>query len=109
METTNINIRNLETLQKRKAEVAALCKEKEKEIGMQIDYISNNLGSIALRAFIGGKGKKDSGTKSEIISLLVSEGVEAALEIQQDPHHIKDKLVGFIKNAASGVINLLIK
>jgi hypothetical protein len=109
METTKGNIYDLETLQKRKAELASLCKEKEKEMGEQIEYISDNLGSIALRTFIGRKGKKESGTKSEIISLLVSEGVEAALDIQQDPHHFKDKLVGFVKKASSGIINLLIK
>jgi hypothetical protein len=109
MATTKANIYNLETLQKRKAELATLCKEKEKEMGAQVDYIGDNLGPIVLRSFIGSKGKKDSGTKSEIISLLISEGVETAFEIKQDPHHIKDKLVGFVKSAASGIINLLVK
>jgi hypothetical protein len=107
METTNVY--NLETLQKRKAELAALCKEKEKEMGVQLDYISDNLGSIALRTLIGGKGKRESSTKADIISLLVSEGVETAMDIQQDPTHIKDKMVGFVKKAASGVISLLVK
>ncbi len=107
METTNVY--NLESLQKRKAEVTILCKEKEKEIGSQIDYISDNMGSIALRTFIGGRWKKDQGAKAEIISLLVSEGVETAIEIQQDPHQIKDKLVGFVKKAAAGIIGLLVK
>jgi hypothetical protein len=102
-------IHNLETLQKRKAEVTAACKEKEKEMGAQLDYISNNLGSIALRTFIGSKSKKDGSAKSEIISLLVSEGIETVMEIQQDPHKIKDKVVGFIKKAATGVINLVVK
>jgi len=107
METNSQRIYSLETLQKRKAEIAILCKEKENEIGTQIDYISTNLGSIALKTLIGTK--KDNSTKAEIISLLVSNGVETAIEIQQDPHHIKDKLADYVKKAASGVINLLIK
>ena len=109
METTRANIYNLESLQKRKAEVTILCKEKEKEIGAQIDYISDHMGSIALRTFIGGRFKKDQSAKADIISLLVSEGVETAMEIQQDPHQIKDKLIGFVKKASSGIIGLLIK
>ncbi|HXP52288.1 MAG TPA: hypothetical protein VN922_20190 [Bacteroidia bacterium] len=106
---TTTNIHNLESLQRRKTEIAALCKEKEKAIGAQLDYISDNLGSIALRTIIGGKSRKDKSTKADIISLLISEGVETAMEIQQNPKDFKDKLVGFVKNAASGVINLLIK
>jgi len=109
MRTNNADIYDLQTLQRRKAEVAILCKEKEKEMSEQIDYISDNLGSIALKTFIGGKGKKESSTKSEIISLLLSDGIETAMEIQEDPHHIKDKLVGFVKKVATGIISLLIK
>ena len=106
---SKIKIHNLETLRQRKAEIAIACKEKEKEMGAQLDYIGENLGSIALRTFIGGKSKKDGSAKSEIISLLVSEGIETVMEIQQDPHNIKDKVVGFIKNATTGVINLIVK
>jgi len=109
MRTNNADIYDLQTLQRRKAEVAILCKEKEKEMSEQIDYISDNLGSIALKTFIGGKGKKESSTKSEIISLLLSGGIETAMEIQEDPHHIKDKLVDFVKKAATGIISLLVK
>lgn len=100
---------NLESLQKRRAELAVLSKQKEKELGDQLEYIGDNLGSIALRSLIKKNGKKDPGTKAEIISLLVSEGVETAFEIQKDPHNIKDKLVNFVKNAASGIINQLVK
>ncbi|MGP8215218.1 MAG: hypothetical protein ACLQQ4_06625 [Bacteroidia bacterium] len=107
METTKVNIYNLETLQKRKKEITVSCKIKERDISRQIYYISDNLGSIMLRAFIGG-GRKKNSAKSEIIGLLVSEGVETAIKIQKDPHNIKDKLAGFVKNAASGIINLLI-
>jgi hypothetical protein len=103
------NINSLEALQIRKAEVAALCKEKENEIGTQIDYISDNLGSIALRTFIGSKSKKEGSAKADIITLLVSEGVETALTIQQDPTHIKDKVIAFIKQATTGIINILVK
>jgi hypothetical protein len=103
------SINDLAGLQKRKAELSVLCKEKEKQMGEQVDYISEHLGSIALRSFIGGYGKKDASTKSEIISLLVSEGVEVAFEIQKDPHNIKDKVVDFIKKATAGVINLIVK
>lgn len=103
------NISSLDALKQRKAEVAALCKEKEQQIGRQIDYISDNIGTIALRSFIGNKGKKDTGTKAEIISFLVSEGVEVALDIKDDPSHFKNKIVDFIKKAASGVINILVK
>jgi hypothetical protein len=103
------SINSLEALQKRKAEVATLCKEKEKQMGEQIDYISDNLGSIALRTFIGSKSKQEGSAKAEILTLLVSEGVETALTIQQDPTHIKDKVVAFIKQAASGIIKILVK
>lgn len=102
-------ITDLQSLQKRKAELYSFCKQKEKEIGEQVEYIGDNIGSIALRSFINKKGHKDSSAKAEIISLLVSEGVETAMEIQQDPHNIKDKLVGFVKKAASGIINQLVK
>lgn len=103
------NITNLAGLQKRKAELALLCKEKEKEMGAQVDYISEHLGSIALRSFVGGYGKKEGSTKADIINILVSEGIETALEIQKDPHQIKDKVVDFIKKATTGVINIIVK
>jgi hypothetical protein len=109
METTKEAIYNLEALQKRKAELGILCKAKEQEIGEHLEYIGNNLGPIAIRSFFGGKWKKEAGTKAEIISVLVAEGVEAAMEIQQDPHNIKDKLVSFVKKSASGIISLLIR
>jgi ribonucleotide reductase alpha subunit len=102
-------IYNLETLQRRRTELSVLCKEKEKEIGTQLEYIGENLGSIALKTFIGTRGKKDNTAKAEIISLLVSEGLETVMDIQKDPHNIKDKMVDFVKNAATGVINLLVK
>jgi hypothetical protein len=95
-------------LQERKAEIALLCKERENEISTQIDYISNNLGSIALRTFIGGKSGKETSTKSDIISLLVSNSVETIMEIKRDPHNIQNKLVDFIKKATSGIINQII-
>jgi hypothetical protein len=109
MEATKEILHNLESLQRRKAELNILCKEKEKEIGEHLDYIGNNLGPIAIRSFFSTKWKKESGTKAEIISVLVAEGVDAAMEIQQDPHNIKDKLVNFVKKSASGIISLLIK
>ncbi len=105
----NSNIYNLQTLQRRRAELSVLCKEKEREIGIQLEYIGENLGSIALRTFIGRSGKNNSTAKAEIINLLVSEGLETVMDIQQDPHNVKDKVVGFIKKSASGIINLLVK
>jgi len=109
MELTKEPIHDLESLQRRKAELNILCKEKEKQLGEQLEFIGNNLGPIAIRSFFGGKSKKGSGTKSEIISVLVAEGVETVMEIQQDPHNIKDKLVNFVKKSASGIIGLLVK
>jgi len=103
------NITNLADLQRRKAELSLLCKAKELEIGGQVDYISEHLGSIALRSFVGGYGKKEGSSKADIITMLVSEGMETAFEIQKDPHNIKDKVVAFIKKAAAGVINIIVK
>ena len=45
----------------------------------------------------------------EIRKLLVGEGIETAINIKKDPHEIKDKLVTFFKESASGVLNLILK
>ncbi|HTA28323.1 MAG TPA: hypothetical protein VK809_11070 [Bacteroidia bacterium] len=107
MATPRINA--LEALHIRKAELALKCKAKEQEISLQAEYISEHLGGIVINSFIGDRFKKGKEKKTEIIELLVSQGVETAMDIQKDPHDIKDKLFSAVKKSASGVINLLFK
>jgi hypothetical protein len=108
METKlNNRISNLEQLQRRKAELAVLCKEKEKQISLQVDHISENIGPIAIHSLTGYQWNKEGSAKSEIVKLLVSEGVDTALLIHSDPNNIKEKLIEFIKKIAAGIINIL--
>ncbi|MBX7181862.1 MAG: hypothetical protein K1X82_07105 [Bacteroidia bacterium] len=102
-------ITNLESLQRRKAELAVLCKEKEMQIGLQVDHISDNLGPIAIQSLTGYQWNKEGSAKAEIVKLLVSEGVDTAILIQSDPTNIKEKLVELIKRIAAGIINILTK
>jgi len=97
----------LEELQSRKAELTLKCKAKEEEINKQTDYITEHFGEIAIKNIIGDRLKKGKGKKAEIIELLMAEGIDAAINIQKDPHDIKDKLIGALKKSASGVVNLL--
>ncbi len=99
----------LEELQSRKAELAQKCKAKEEEIGLQVEYISGHIGHIAIKSIIGDRLKKGKEKKTEIIELLVAEGIDTAVEIQKDPHDIKDKLFSALKKSASGVLNLMFK
>jgi len=99
----------LEQLQSRKAELAKKCKAKGEEINAQTDYITEHIGEIAIKSIIGDRFKKGKEKKTEIIELLVAEGIGVAAEIQKDPHDIKDKLFSAVKKSASGVINLLFK
>ena len=99
----------LEELQSRKAELAMKCKAKGEEINAQTDYITEHIGEIAIKSIIGDRFKKGKEKKTEIIELLVAEGIDAAVNIQKDPHDIKDKLFSAVKKSASGVINLLFR
>jgi hypothetical protein len=99
----------LEELQNRKAELAIKCKAKGEEINKQTDYIAEHFGEIAIKSIIGDRLKKGKEKKTEIIELLVAEGIDVAVSIQKDPHGIKDKLLGMLKTSASGVLNLLFK
>jgi hypothetical protein len=99
----------LEELQSRKAELALKCKAKGEEISQQTDYITEHIGEIAIKSIIGDRFKRGKEKKTEIIELLVAEGIDAAVNIQKDPHDIKDKLFTAVKKSASGVINLLFK
>ncbi len=99
----------LEQLQSRKAELAKKCKAKGEEINAQTDYITEHIGEIAIKSIIGNRFKKGKEKKTEIIELLVAQGIDVASEIQKDPHDIKDKLFGAAKKTASGVINLLFR
>ena len=99
----------LEQLQSRKAELAAKCKAKGDEINAQTDYISEHVGEIVIKSIIGDRFKKGKEKKTEIIELLVAEGIDVAASIQKDPHDIKDKLFSAVKKSASGVINLLFR
>lgn len=99
----------LEQLQSRKAELAVKCKAKGEEISRQTDYITEHFGEIAIKSIIGDRLKKGKERKTEIIELLVTEGIDAAATIQKDPHDIKEKLLGALKKSASGVLNLIFK
>ena len=104
------NRRNaLKELQSRKAELAVKCREKEEEISQQAEYITGHIGQIAMKSIIGDRLKKGREKKTEIIELLVTEGIDTAINIKNDPHDIKDKLFDAVKKMASGVINLLFK
>lgn len=99
----------LEELQSRKAELALKCKAKGEEISQQTDYITEHFGEIAIKSIIGEKFKTGKEKKTEIIEFLVTEGIDAAVNIHKDPHDIKDKLIGTLKKSASGILNLLFK
>lgn len=99
----------LHELQSRKAELALICKAKGEEISQQTDYISEHWGEIVIKSIIGNRLKKGKEKKTEIIELLVAEGIDMAADIQKDPHDIKEKLFGALKKSASGVLNLLFK
>jgi hypothetical protein len=99
----------LEELQNRKAELILKCKAKGEEIGKQTDYITEHFGEIAIKSIIGDRFKKGKEKKTEIIEFLVAEGIDTAINIQRDPHDIKDKLIGSLKKSASGVLNLFFK
>ncbi len=103
------SIYNLETLQSRKAELAAQCKLKETEISNQVDYIGDNIGSIAVHSFTGISINRATTTKGEIINLLVAEGIDTAMVIHGDPTNIKEKFVELIKRIAAGIIKILTK
>jgi hypothetical protein len=99
----------MKELQSRKAELAIKCKEKEDEISQQGEYIIGHIGKIAMNSIIGDRFRKGKEKKTEIIELLVTEGIDTAINIKNDPHDIKDKLFEAAKKTASGVINLLFK
>jgi hypothetical protein len=99
----------LEKLQERKAELSKKCKAKGEEINAQTDYITEHIGEIAIKSIIGNRFKKGKEKKTEIIELLVAQGIDTAVNIQKDPHDIKDKLFDAAKKTASGVINLLFR
>jgi hypothetical protein len=101
------SVTNLATLQGRKAELEIICKQKELEIGNQIDYIGEHIGSIALQSLTGYKVNQGGNTKGEIIQLLISEGIDTALVIQADPTNLKEKIVAFIKKVAGGIVQIL--
>jgi hypothetical protein len=99
----------LEELQGRKAELSRKCKAKGEEISAQTDYITEHIGEIAIKSIIGDRFKRGKEKKTEIIELLVAQGIDTAVNIQKDPHDIKDKLFDAAKKTASGVINLLFR
>lgn len=99
----------LEELQSRKAELTGKCKAKGEEINQQSDFIIEHFGEIAIKSIIGERFKKGKERKTEIIEFLVAEGIDAAVNIQKDPHDVKDKLIGALKKSASGVLNLFFK
>lgn len=100
----------IEELQNRKAELSIQCKAKAEQISVQSDYIISNFGKIAIGSLLGDILKKNNpDTKSEIVKLLVAEGIDAAVNIQKDPHDIKDKLLDALKKAATGAVNILVK
>ncbi len=99
----------LEELQSRKAELTLKCKAKGEEISQQTDYITEHFGEIAIKSIIGDRFKKGKEKKTEIIELLIAEGIDAAVNIQKDPHDIKDKLIGALKKSASGILTLFFK
>jgi hypothetical protein len=99
----------MEELQSRKAELSVKCKAKGDEISQQTDYITEHFGEIAIKSIIGERFKKGKEKKTEIIEFLVAEGIDTAVNIQKDPHDIKDKLLDGLKKSASGVLNLFFK
>ncbi len=100
----------LEDLNKQKAELAVKCKAKSEQISRQTDYIIGNFGKIAIGSLLGDVLKKNNpDTKSEILKILVAEGIDTAVNIQKDPHDIKDKLIGALKKSATAVVNVLLK
>lgn len=99
----------LEELQSRKAELALKCKTKGEEISKQTDYITEHIGEIVVKSIIGDRFKKGREKKTEIIELLVAEGIDTAVNIQKDPHDIKEKIFNGLKKSASGVLNLIFK
>jgi hypothetical protein len=104
-----MSITTLEELQSRKEEIAIKCKAKAEEINAQTDYITDNLGKIAIKSLIGNRLKHGSEMKSDILKILVAEGIDTAASIHKDPHDIKDKLYEGLKKITSGVLNLLFK
>jgi len=98
-----------EELQSRKAELALKCKAKGEEINLQTDYITEHVGEIVIKSIIGDRFKRSKEKKTEIIEMLVAEGIDAAASIHKDPHDIKDKLFTAVKKSASGILNLLFK
>jgi|SRR6185312_15135417 len=99
----------LEELQSRKTELALKCKIKGEEISKQTDYVTEHIGEIAIKSIIGDRFKKGKEKKTEIIELLVAEGIDTAANIQKDPHDIKEKLFSGLKKSASGILNLIFK
>jgi hypothetical protein len=99
----------LEELQSHKAELALKCKAKGEEISQQTDYITEHFGEIAIKSIIGDRLKRGKEKKTEIIELLVAEGIDTAVNIQKDPHDIKEKLFSALKKSASGMLNLIFK
>lgn len=99
----------LTELQSRKTELTIKCKAKGEEISKQTDYITEHFGEIAIKSLVGNRIKKGKEKKTEMIELLVAQGIDVAVDIQKDPHDIKEKLLGAFKKSASGVLNLLFK
>lgn len=98
-----------EELKNRKTELTLKCKAKGEEISKQTDYITEHIGEIAIKSIIGDRFKKGREKKTEIIELLVAEGIDTAATIQKDPHDIKEKLFNGLKKSAAGVLNLIFK
>ena len=99
----------LKELHKRKDEIARQCKEKQQQISAQSDYIIENFGDFAIRSIIGNRFKRGTETKTSIIKFLIAESIDTAVNIQKDPHNVKDKLIHFFKETSSGILNLLLK
>jgi hypothetical protein len=99
----------LRELQSRKAELDIKCKTKAKEISNQADYITEHIGEIAIKSIIGNRFKKGKERKTEIIDFLIAEGIDVAVNIQKDPHDIKDKILYAVKKSASGLLNIFFK
>lgn len=99
----------LQELQSLKNELALKCKAKEEQISGQADYIAEHITQIAIKSILGDRLKKGKEKRTEIIELLVAEGIDTVATIQNDPHDIKDKLLNALKKSASRVLNLLFK
>lgn len=99
----------LEELQNYKAELEAKCIAKEAEIALQADYITEHWGKIIIKSIVGNSFKKDKEKRTEIIELLVADGIDTMIDIKQDPHHVKEKLMGAAKRSVSGILNLFFK